>query len=187
MTPETEAKLAKVRKYSASLKTLFHIASAFVGLAGLVSLILTLTANGSDTRTINFAGISYAGDGITWPLQIVVAIAIAMVFTIIFSLLHNLAQLFGHYAKGEIFTAGSVRRIRNIGVTVFMFVAVWIYAILASFVLQLAPSTALPQTTTVGIGIPGPLAIVTAGIIIMIISWVMDVGRELSEEHDLTV
>ena len=94
MSPETERKLAQVKKYSASLQTLFQLAAAFAGIAGLVSLLLVLTA----------------------PI--------------------------GGEDSGR---------------------------------------------TTIAIGIPGPFAIVLTGIIIIIVSWVMDVGRELREEHDLTV
>lgn len=188
MTPETLAKLEKVKKYSASLRTLFQIAAAFAGLTGLVTLLLILTAQGSETRTIQFGGATYSGDEITWSLQIVVAIGAALVFSIAVSLLHNLAKLFEHYSKGEIFTAESVRRIREIGITVFMFVAVWIYTLFAEYILQvLEPGTTLQGTRTVGLGVPGPLFVVLTGIVIMIVSWVMDVGRELREEHDLTV
>ena len=191
MSPETEKKLAQVKKYSASLKTLFQLAAAFAGIAGLVSLLLVLTApvGGEDTgRTIDFVGLSYSGDAITWPVKIVIAIGIALIFAIIISLLHNLAKLFAHYSQGEIFTAGSVRRIRDIGIAVFMFIAVWIYALVGAYILQLLErGTTLQQTRTIGIGIPGPFAIVLTGIIIIIVSWVMDVGRELREEHDLTV
>jgi hypothetical protein len=113
------------------------------------------------------------------------------VFAILLKLLRHLGGLFGLYAKGIIFAADNVRHIRHIGIAVFMFCATWVYAILAKLLLlildQPVPAAAAGPDS-IGFNVDNyPLLGFMTGIIIIIISWIMDVGREMREEQDLTV
>jgi hypothetical protein len=194
MSPETETRLAQVKKYSASLTTVFLFASLVLAFAGLIGLIIVLTANESQriASTIAFGGASFTGEEITWTVKIVVAIGMALSVGIALKLLHHLAALFGHYAKGEIFTSETVRQIREIGISVFLFVTVWLYGLLAHYVLGVPGAVRQAAESGIevrgwGVGLPEPLTVVLAGIMIIVVSWIMDVGRELREEQDLTV
>lgn len=194
MSPETQEKLDKVKKYSASLRTVFAVAWGILAFAGFIGLIIILTANESQRMPTNiqFGDASFIGDEITWTVKIVVAIGLVLSLAIALKLLHHLRRLFGHYARGEIFTPETVRQIREIGIAVFLFTAVWGYELLADNVLGVPAAVRGAAETGMevrgwGIGLPAPLGPVLAGIMIVVVSWIMDVGRELREEQDLTV
>jgi hypothetical protein len=194
VSPEAQQKLEQVKRYSASLRTVFRFVSIVVAFAGLVGLIIVLTVNDGQRipSTIAFGGSSFAGDEITWMVKIAVALGMALSVGIALKLLHHLATLFDHYARGEIFTSDTVRQIRAIGVSVFLFVSIWLYGLLVQSILGVPAAVRQAAETGIdvrgwGIGVPEPLAVVLAGIMIIVVSWIMDVGRELREEQDLTV
>ena len=192
MSPETQEKLDKVKKYSASLSMVFWVFWFILAFAGLIGLIILLTVNDSQRvpSTLNFGGMSYVGDEITWTVKIAASIGLMLGVAIALKLLGHLGKLFGLYARGEIFTAENVRQIREIGVSVFLFMAIWAYGLMATYIIGVPGSAIETQTLAVrgwGIGLPEPLTVVLAGIIIVVISWIMDVGRELREDQDLTV
>jgi hypothetical protein len=194
MSPQTQEKLEQVKKYSASLRTVFFFAWLVMAFAGAIGLIIILTVNDSQRvpSTLDFGGMMYVGGEITWLVKIVVSIGWVLTVLITLKLVHHLTELFGLYARGEIFTSENVRQIREIGVSVFLFVAIWAYGLLASFVLGYSGvGTAIAsrgmEIRGWGFGLPEPLTVVLAGIIIVVVSWIMDVGRELREEQDLTV
>jgi len=190
MTPETEAKLAKVRKYSASLRLLFNFFTVLIVIGAVISVFILLLAKSADTQ-ISISGIVFRGDEITPAMQLIGAIGFLISFGIAFRLLRHLSRLFGLYAQGQIFTAENVREIRQIGISVFLFCLTWGWDIVARLILfatnQPMPAAEAGQNT-LGLQTPSdPFSVVLAGIIIIVISWIMDVGRELREEQDLTV
>ena len=75
MSPETEKKPEKVKKYSASLSFLFGCACFVLAFAGLIGTIILLTINDSQpaTRSIDFNGVIYVGEEITVLVKVVVA------------------------------------------------------------------------------------------------------------------
>lgn len=192
MSPETQQKLEKVRKYSASLRGLCRLLSVILAVAGFVSLIMILTINDSQpvTRSIDFNGVIYAGEEITLLVRIVIAFGLLLAVAIVLKVLHHLARLFGHYANGEIFTSESVRQIRETGKALFYALFVWLYALIANLLLK-TNATNIPGTevgtATWELKVSGPFTLVVAGTIIVMVSWIMDVGRELREDQDLTV
>ena len=107
-------------------------------------------------------------------------------------LIFHLCRLFDCYARGEIFTAESVRQIRAIGISVFLFIWVWVYQVIARAVLDVPG--AVSDGSASGLSVPGasfgtpdPIGAVLTGTMIVLISWIMDVGREMREDQDLTV
>lgn len=190
MTPETEAKLAKVRKYSASLRLLFNFFTALIVIGGVISLFILLLAKSDDT-SIAIGTLVFRGDEITPALQLLGAIGLLISFGIAFKLLRHLSRLFGLYAEGQIFTAENVRQIRQIGISVFLFCLIWAWEIVVRVIL-VATNHPLPAQEagdkTLSLQLSnGLFNAVIAGIIIIVVSWIMDVGRELREEQDLTV
>ena len=194
MNPETQQKLDKVKKYSASLSLLFFVIWFVLAFSGVIGLIIVLTINESQRipSTLIFGGTTYVGDEVTWPVKIVVSIGWLLTVAIALKLVGHLGKLFGLYAKGEIFTAENVRQIRAIGISVFLFMGIWLYGLLTQLIVGVPGAGAAIETQSMavrgfGFGLPEPLTVVIAGIIIVIVSWIMDVGRELREEQDLTV
>jgi hypothetical protein len=96
--------------------------------------------------------------------------------------LYRLARLFGNYSRGEIFPRASVGEIRWIG-----------YVLAAGAVLQLLLFVAVLALRADGGAWPIelrfdlPIVPVLAASLVMLLSWVMDVGAEMREESELTV
>jgi hypothetical protein len=192
MSPESQEKLEKVMKYSASLRQLCRLLSVVLAMAGFVSLIMILTINDSQqvTRSIDFNGVIYAGAEITVLVRIVISFGLLLAVAIALKVLYHLARLFGHYANGEIFTSDSVKQIRETGKALFYVLFAWLYALIANFLLgtnAASISGTEVETATWELRLSGPFTLVIAGTIIVMVSWIMDVGRELREDQDLTV
>lgn len=189
MSPESDEKLKRVRKYSASLRRLFRLITAIVAIGAVIELALLFADRGVNA-TIDIGQLRFVGEAITPGVRLVAAVGLVLLFGIALKLLHHIAALFGLYAQGEIFTAENVRQIRQIGISAFLFLAVWIYSLLAGLYLTLAHAGATAAEggeATISIGLAEPFHAALAGIVIIIVSWIMDVGRELREEQDLTV
>jgi hypothetical protein len=189
MSPETDKKLDRVRKYSASLRRLFQLITAVVAIGAVIELALLFADRGVNA-TIDIGPLRFVGDAITPSVRLIAAVGLVLLFGIALKLLHHIAALFGLYAKGDIFTAENVRQIRQIGISAFSFLAVWIYSLIADLYLTLTGAGAAAAEggdATIAIGLAEPFHAALAGIVIIIVSWIMDVGRELREEQDLTV
>lgn len=99
---------------------------------------------------------------------------------------YYLARLFGGYAKGRIFTADAVSSIRRLG---------WLLLTgqLVSPLNQAAESLALTYRNPVGhrmlaIGFNQThLEFGLIAVIVLLVAWVMDEGRKLQEEQELTI
>jgi hypothetical protein len=192
MNPATELKLAQVRKYSASLRRVFRFLAVFVAIGAIISVLVLLTRPNRAGMTLLLWGREIPGEDLTWTLKILASIWLLLIFAIALKLLHHLAALFDLYSRGLIFTAENVLQIRRIGISVFLFVLSYIYVAFAQIFL-FATDQPLPTASAAGDRIdldfdgPFPFAQIITGIIIIVVSWIMDVGRELREEADLTV
>jgi hypothetical protein len=191
MSPDTEAKLERVRKYSTGLRKLFNFFRVIITIASFFALLIVLT-RGTSEASASFAVFDreFTGDEITWTLKTLVVLWVLIVFGVAQKFLRHLATLFDLYSQGQIFTADNVYQIRQIGITVFLFCAGGFFSAIAKLVLLALgrPLGSSPQAPdTIGLGLDGPLWAILGGIIIVVISWIMDVGREMREEADLTV
>jgi hypothetical protein len=98
----------------------------------------------------------------------------------------NLAQLFKGYARGEVFTKGSVARIRRTGQLMLLL------ACLGPFVagaLSIALTLGNPpgqRQFAIGLSSADFTQIITA-LVIMVAAYVMDQGRALRDDAELTV
>ncbi|MES2604189.1 MAG: DUF2975 domain-containing protein [Pseudomonadota bacterium] len=113
------------------------------------------------------------------------AVLIAMVFlnsAVVLHLLERLVRLFHLYEKGEVFTHAVVRSIRNAGVALLLFPAV---ALLNGAVGSVLAATLAPQLDFFTLSFK--MHLVFAGLLLIMVSWIMDVGRQLNEENALTI
>ena len=115
----------------------------------------------------------------------------------------KLAQLFGFYEQGLIFTSKTIRCIKYLGVLCVMGWALSTVCHVRHFYLPSLESwlqSAAPPGTRIGEGwepirmgffsfaIEGVnLGLMLAGIVIVLIAWIMDEGRKIQEEQELTV
>ena len=108
----------------------------------------------------------------------------------------KLAKLFQFYENGLIFSTETIRCIKTLGV---LCVINWLFMLAGNVLIRLSPPpTAPPPGVTIvpsnfsmgffsfsifGINV----GLLLAGIIIVIIAWIMDEGRKIQEEQELTV
>jgi len=181
MTAEIASKLAKVQSYSASLKRLFQFLFFVVAFAMCAKVLLI--AIGDEVWSYVRVGLTeYRGESIPWAAHVISWIGSLLGFVILLKLFFHLQKLFGHYAEGRIFEKQNVHEIRQIGVTVLLFPVLWIALAIAPNFIPAEGRTALLESDGAG-----PLMELIAGAVILVVSWIMDVGREMREEQDLLV
>ena len=98
----------------------------------------------------------------------------------------HLNRLFGLYEQGRIFLRENVRYYRRLGyIIIFAMVGSRIYTTLASTIvtLNLPPG----QRTLSVVFSSDDVAQLVIGMMVIVVSWIMDIGRELHEEQQLTV
>jgi len=110
----------------------------------------------------------------------------------------KLARLFQFYERGLIFTSETIRCIKTLGV---LCVINWLFTSVGMVLKHLSPPPPLPSPGITIKIIPSSFSmgffsfsiyginvgLLLAGIIIVIIAWIMDEGRKIQEEQELTV
>ncbi len=109
----------------------------------------------------------------------------------------KLAKLFQFYERGLIFATEAIRCMKTLG---FLCVINWLFTSAWYVLGQIFPSPAPPPGRIMtfipssfrmdffSINIHGTnLGLLLAGIVIVIIAWIMDEGRKIQEEQELTV
>lgn len=188
MKPQVEARLEQVKQTSRSARRACFWMMAFVLLAAAVTVIGRLTL----PEAAQPAGWAWTCelDGLRGPCnqlgpQVLTVFLIALLggVALMLTALYRLARLFGNYSRGEIFTRGSVGEIRWIG-----------YLLAAGAVFQLLLFVAVLTLRADGGGewpielrFDLPIVPVLVASLVMLLSWVMDVGAEMREEHEFTV
>lgn len=97
-----------------------------------------------------------------------------------------LVRLFGLYARGMIFTAENVACYRKLGhVILWSMAASIVHSSLMTIVLTLDNP---PGQRMISFGISSSeIARLLIGMIVLLVSWIMEAGREIQEEQQLTV
>ncbi|MCK5833598.1 DUF2975 domain-containing protein [bacterium] len=90
-------------------------------------------------------------------------------------------ELFRLYEQGKIFYAENIMRIRRIGETLILFAVV---KAIASFAIT---SVLLSEEVKAQPGLIINLTALIIGLLIYVVSWIMDEGRALREEQELTI
>lgn len=125
-----------------------------------------------------------------YPLFLCVGILSLITPLILCAWYWKLAQLFHYYERGLVFTVKTIRCIKFLGL---LCVINWMLVSTVRLLLQDQPSPSRPMchirmeffSFDFGWGIDfGPLL---AGVIIILIAWIMDEGRKIQEEQELTV
>ena len=181
MTMESAARLTDVRRWSGFLCRLFKLLFWLTAASLIVQFILILI--GDETfGSVRIGLTTYPGGSVPPAARVVSWIDSLAVIGILLKLSFHLKSLFARYAEGEIFGRENVRQIRQIGLTVLLFPALWILvAITPAFI------TADGRTALMDYDGAGPLPEIVLGGIILVVSWIMDVGRDLREEQDLWI
>jgi uncharacterized membrane protein len=140
----------------------------------LPSCVALLLNRGGTIHSFNTA---FVIAELSLPSRLLLLTVILLTFGVVFKCFFHLNQLLGNYSRGEIFTAKSAGLIRQLGITCVL----WGVLNLGSAFLPLVISPQHPKSFESEFGF------VIIGIIIIVISWFMEMAVELQEENDLTI
>jgi hypothetical protein len=177
--------LNKVQRVSALVARILKLVFGLVVLellAGLYFLIAEPLLPAPLKWTVGMPGLRFSGEAIDGKLQVLAILNLVVGIAIQMKILVHLLRLFQLYAEGKIFTAGNVMQIRQVGVTMLLGTAMAIVFFVAAAAIVVAdrvPAQTFEPTF--------PLVPFVVGVILVLVSWIMDVGRELREEHELVV
>ena len=182
MSTSVPAKLQEVKRVSRLLQRFFKFLFAVSVVGFVAATLFALLGESSQEQIVELVGIWFTGDEISGKIMLLGIVGAALRILVSLKALYHLIRLFGSYAGGQIFTADNVNQIRQLGVTMMLLAAIWL----------LDFTVALPEITEKSdqwgrIVQSFPTLELVGGAIVILVSWVMDAGRELREEHDLVV
>jgi hypothetical protein len=167
ITPKANPRMNRIQKVSGIFRTIFLIVAIFLSsCAGFVIIPLLTVPNIPKLTLLLSAGVEFACAVCAWFCY----------------------KLFNLYSQGDLFTAPAVCYIRRIGYTYFLMTVV-------SFFVQAV--IAIQHQEIAFISKPDHVALsdllmkfaITAfpAFLIIFVAWIMDEGRKIQEEQELTV
>jgi hypothetical protein len=188
MTAETAAKLEKVKKYSASLRNLFTFFFALGILGWFVRTLMTWSdAKPHEPSVVQIAHLVFTGDPVPTDVRVLAYVYFTLGLAISLKITFHLIKLFALYAEGKIFSAENVQQIRQVGFTMLIAPALWLLSMLIPLFVS-ADGMSVTTSPSAGLlNVGGVFNQIILGTIVIVIAWIMDVGRELREEQDLVV
>lgn len=180
MRPENEVRLTKVKKISSFLRVLCALY-----MLGCVLVLWHLATGPIFGHGRNWGigilwqginGIEFKAYSLTVRDRIVAAVFFALYWGIAFLCGLQLFRLLGYYSRGEIFTKESAGQIRRWGIACVAWGIV-------KFGYALVPLLVANSRRTQD----ADLSLITNGLIIVAISWFMEMAAEMREENELTV
>ena len=180
MRPENEARLAKIKKISWVLRAI----CALFMLGCLIAFIRSMTGPifrhgpywGLGTLWQGYNGVEFKVYSLTARDRGIAAISLVLEYGIAFFCGLQLFRLLGFYSRGEVFTGESARQLRLWG---FACVA-WGIEKCGWFLLPLAIANSRRYQGV-------QLSTIFIGLVIVAISWIMEMAAEIREENELTV
>ena len=191
MKPETEARIRSVQKFARNGWQACALAGALLGIFTVMAFAQIVSGPRLSGTGINVGPVSVTADQLATVSSKVWTFVVLTVFMSLTAwMLLHLYRLFKQLEAGSIYTKQNVYHLRQVGlasmaVAVFQFLLPLIAFGLAelgwidgSFVTSVGAGNGVP--TLVGQSLSG---LVTASLILLA-SWIMDVGRVVSEDAD---
>jgi hypothetical protein len=175
MSKFAPARLEDVERVSRRVKQFFLLVAVLTVLGTLATLF-------GEPVPISLVGLGFHGEAVTAKVQTLWVIETVLSATIALKVFYHLIRLFGLYAEGKIFTPANVLQMRQVGLTLLLAPALWIIVFIVSL-----PEVASMSDEWVRIVPSFPGNGLVGGAIVVLVSWIMDVGRELRDEHDLVI
>ena len=174
MKPETEKRLKKIQRVSTILRVICKAGFAVVSCVFLAAIVVILIGRG----TVSFADDSVPLAPLFGSGRALLAVATALLLAVGLKGVYHLHRLFGNYGRGDIFTGESAGQIRQLGVAVLLWCG-------ANILLDVAAVTIDPTHLPMSIQIHFDTLV--TGLIIIVISWFMEMAAEMREESELTI
>jgi hypothetical protein len=184
MRPDNELKLQKIKRISSILRVICKVFLAIYVVRFLLilwALVAFRAVAGGDHNFIwgGYNDVTYNFYDLTIRDRVIVAVMGALTWGIMFKCVYHLHRLLGDYSHGEIFAKESAVQIRHLGISCVLWGGVKFVWLLAAYAISVAHQA--PGQGDLGLD----LAVI--GLIIVAISWFMDMAGEIREENELTV
>ena len=176
MSTESTTRLREVQRVSRTLRAFFILTFVLTVLGLLAALF------GPEPRPIELVGSVFAPELVTAKLRFVWFTKTVLRAAVALKAFYHLIRLFGLYADGRIFTARNVGQIRQLGVTLLLLPALWVLVLLA-----VVPEIAATDNGWLNLLPSFPMTAGLGGGIVIMLAWIMDVGRDLRDEHELVI
>jgi len=195
MTPETEARVRSVQKFGRYARSICAFFAAMLGLLMLGMTAVIVSGPMPDSRlAIGLGAYNVTADQlITLPLKFWSFVVVTITVGVVAWILLHLRRLFGQLAAGQIYTKQNVWHLRQVGLLMMAMAVFQLILPLISFVLVEVGfidralvtfvdsdgerNTLLMGWSSFGGFIPAAL--------VLLASWIMDVGREVSEDAEV--
>lgn len=174
MRPENQVRLDKIQKFSGILRVICNLLMALVTLAFVAGSIALLVNKGGAIRYFN---VGFTIGELTLSGRLILFVLSALTFAILFKCFFHLRRLFSNYSRGEIFTTESSGQIHQLGNTCVLWGVLNILWVFTPLVLSSHPPRSFD----------GSVDCLVIGVIIVVISWFMEMATEIKEENELTV
>ncbi len=191
MKPETEARIRNVRKFGENGWQFCQLAGFFLGvyvLGAWVKIALTTAGGRIDVGSFYSVNVDVLASASAKFWAFVVVTVVAGLFG--WTLLH-LYRLFRHLEAGSIYTKQNVYHLRQVGWLSMALALIHLLFPLLSFVLaelNLIEGTLVPPAELPANGVSMFFGQSFSGVItaslILLASWIMDVGREISDDAE---
>lgn len=186
MDAETADQIRKVQSFSRYARLFCMLFLVMLGIMCAWTIGNIVFGPGSSTFKVDFGPYFVRGDQLTtFGVKAAALIGSAIVFVILIKGVIHLHLLFGNLRAGGIYTRENVRHIRQLGVLTLMLA---VLQMVLPIVAQLLLMTGVIDEAMVThqphlVGTPQLPGLITAGIILLA-SWIMDIGRKTKEEAD---
>jgi hypothetical protein len=193
MKPETEARIRNVQKFGRYARSFCLLIGATLGLVLLVSwaTIFSVLDARSGVR-LDLGAFNVTGDQLTTlPNKAWALVVVTVVFGAVGWTLFHLHRLFTHLAAGSIYTKQNVWHLRQVGLLSMALAVIHLILPPITFALvetglidvALVPRSGTYGGTNLVFGTSSFGGFITASLILLA-SWIMDVGREVSDDAD---
>jgi len=183
---DAAAEIGKIRKFGRYAQPTCAVLFVILAVSGPATLVFALSEAGWSVTEARGVG-RYFAIGEPEPLSLAAwsLLDATLMFALVCVAVGYLYSLFGALGRGVIHTADNVRRIRRIGQLVFALGAMQIVLPVLTVVLIEAGMLPEPAAWAVDADFgPDALLLLVAGGLVLLISWIMEVGRLASEDAE---
>ena len=192
MTPETEAQIRHIRKFGGYAHSVSGIAGAFLVINFVLSVWIILSGPNSISFKVALGAYSVTPDHLsTIQIKTSAFAVVTTVFAILLAVVLHLKRLFTHLAAGSIYTRENVFHLRRVGILALAMAVLQLVLPMISFALV---DTGFIDRTLVTSAEPGDRGIFLLGpaslsgfimaALVLLASWIMDVGRQTTDDAD---
>jgi hypothetical protein len=188
MAKETLTSMEQIQKFSKWVRIVFMFLIVYSFIRAIISVYAIWSGSPISRTFIYVEGFglqeakNFSNDG-----KIFLSIGAFLYFALLLKGFYHSCKLFYHYAEGKIFTTEANGQIRQLGITVCLwpvFIALWKY--LSDIAANLTFGVPLGLKINI-FGILNSTHLLIFGASIICISWIMEKGREIHEDQELTV